>query len=305
MLRCVIFFRTSRPIRSARLWLFAALLPLSLPALPSHAEDDPPGPRHYEVWAGADAAENVWLLYTGMTLAPFGDMNSDGLRLRFTGGYGKYSYSGKRPELNPAYTGLDDEPMILTPYKTFHARVQFAEALIGYQWRWGELTTKAFVGIASMEHLIHPGDRFVITDPNSGVTRTFSFNRASGHDIGLKGALELWLNIGADAYASLDLSWSDAHLTRSAHFRLGHKILPELMPGLSAGLEGSFNLDRNGEVRLKNETLVDDVPLDYARFGGFARYTWDTGELSASAGLLGDFTQDQSAYGTVNFITKF
>lgn len=292
-------------MRATLLWLLAALLTNPFLSLPAGAEDQQTAPQHYEAWAGADASQNVWLAYTGVTFAPFGPLDRDGLRLRFTGGYGKYSYKGKRPELNPAYTGYDDEPMILTPHKTFQARVQYAEALIGYQWRWGELTTKAFVGIASIEHIIRPGDRFVITDPNSGITRTFSFNRASGHDIGLKGALELWLNLGTDAYASLDLAWSNAHLTRSTHTRLGHNVLPDLLPGLSAGIEASFNVNRNGEVRLKDDTLVDDVPLDYARFGGFARYVWDAGELSASAGLLGDFTEDQSAYGTVNVITKF
>lgn len=308
MLRCVKsvgLFQASLSVRATLLWLLAALLTHLSLAPPAGAEDEAATPLYYETWAGADASQNVWLAYTGVTFAPFGPLDRDGLRLRFAGGQGEYSYKGKRPQLNPAYTGYDDEPMILTPHKIFKAQVQFAEALVGYQWRLGELTTKAFIGIASMKHTIRPGDRFVITDPYSGTTRTFSFNRASGHDIGLKAALELWLNLGPDAYASLDLAWSDAHLMRSAHTRLGHNVLPELLPGLSAGIEASFNVNRNGEARLKNDTLVNDVPLDYARFGGFARYVWDTGELSASAGLLGDFTDDQSAYGTVNLITKF
>lgn len=261
--------------------------------------------RHFETWAGAEASDNVWLLYSGMTFAPFGSIRTDGLRVRFVGGYGEYTYSGRRPELNPAYTGNGDEPMILTPTKSFRASVQFAEALIGYQWQFGELTTKAFIGLSSINHDIRPGDKFMIpadpAEPDTGSTRTISFNRASGHEIGLSGALEFWLNLGPDAYASLDLAWSDAHLTRSVRTRIGHDIFSNL----SAGVEASFNLNRNGEVRLKNVDLVGDTPLDYARVGGFARYAWDNGEISVGAGLLGDFTQSQSVYGTLNWVTQF
>lgn len=277
---------------------------VATPAFP-HEPDAPPKARSFEAWAGAEASDNLWLLYSGTTFAPFGNIRKDGLRLRFVGGYGEYRYSGRRPALNPAYTGYGDEPMILTPSKSFRASVQFAEALVGYQWQFGELTTKAFIGVSSINHDIRPGDKFVIPadpdQPGTGSTRTFSFNRASGHEIGLTGALEFWLNLGRDAYASLDLSWSDAHLTRSARTRIGHRIFSNL----SGGLEAAFNLNRNGEIRLKNDDLVSDTPLDYARFGGFARYAWDDGEVSAGAGLLGDFTQSQSVYGTLNWVTQF
>ncbi|CFX60170.1 conserved protein of unknown function [Candidatus Filomicrobium marinum] len=275
-------------------------LALIISAQPVAANDGNTPTRHYETWVGADTAKNVWLLYSGTTASPFGHIYEDGLRLRFVGGYGQYTYGGKRPELNPAYTGFGAEPWLITPYKTFKARVQFAEALIGYQLRTGELTTKAFVGISAIDHDIRPGDYAILPDAN-GKPQKYSFNFASGLDVGVKIALELWLNLGADAYASLDLAWSDAHLTRSARARIGHY----LFDGLSAGLEANFNLDRNGEVRLKDEEFVTDAPIDYARFGVFARYNWDGGEISASAGLLGDFTQNQSAYGTVNWVTQF
>jgi len=287
--------------------LFCAGLALNTTvALPAFSQqpDPPPRARSFETWAGADASDNVWLLYSGATFAPFGDIRRDGLRLRFVGGYGEYTYSGKRPALNPAYTGYGDEPMLLTPTRSFRASVQFAEAFIGYQWQFGELTTKAFVGVSSISHDIRPGDTFTIpadlTGPGAS-PRTISFNRTSGHEIGLSGALEFWLNLGPDAYASLDLAWSDAHLTRSAKTRIGHRIFSNL----SGGIEAAFNLNRNGEVRLKNHDLVSDTPLDYARFGGFARYAWDDGEISAGIGFLGDFTQDQYVYGTLNWVTQF
>jgi len=284
---------------------------MSAATLPCRAGDASadavPPERTYEVWAGADVAEDVWLLYSGTTYSPFGDINKDGLRLRVVGGYGQYSYAGDRIALNPDYDGISGEPTVST-YKTFQGKVQFLEALIGYQWRFGELTTKAFVGIASIEHVVSPNDSLILpvdfADPGAGVT-VIPFNRAVGLEVGFKGAVEFWLNMGADAYGSLDLSWSEAHVTRAARARVGHYILKETLPGLSAGAEASFNLNRNGEARLKDSTLVNELPLDYARVGGFVRYASESGEFSVSAGLVGDFIADQSAYGTANWISKF
>jgi hypothetical protein len=50
--------------------------------------------------------------------------------------------------------------------------------------------------------------------------------------------------------------------------------------------------------------------LDYARGGAFARYEWDRGELSLSAGVLGDSFSGQGSaeiapYVTVNWLTQF
>ncbi len=58
--------------------------------------DDPPQYDWREVWAGAQASGNVWLLYSGLTVAPHSHMFDDGLRLRITSGYGGYSYEGYR-----------------------------------------------------------------------------------------------------------------------------------------------------------------------------------------------------------------
>jgi len=46
-----------------------------------------------EVWGGVDAASDQWLVYSGMTVAPWSrDIYSDGWRLRIGGGYGQFSY---------------------------------------------------------------------------------------------------------------------------------------------------------------------------------------------------------------------
>src|ERR1700694_1916604 len=50
----------------------------------------------FEVWAGAQAYDRVWSLYSGSTVALFGAIQEDGVRLRLVAGYGADSYSGPR-----------------------------------------------------------------------------------------------------------------------------------------------------------------------------------------------------------------
>lgn len=231
------------------------------------------GPRHYEVWAGADVADDVWLLYSGTTLAPFGDMHKDGLRLRFVGGYGQYQYQS-----------FDNATL---EARSFSADVTFADALVGYLWRLDPLILKLFVGASFSDHQIHPGD------PN---------NRVQGPEVGVKGVAEFWFNIGEKGFASINLAWSQAHNARSARARLGYRVMPEFSIGPELGL----NVDRQGDYKINEERLdFRSDPIDYGRVGMFARYEWNGGEIAASAGLLGDFREDQSIYGTINWITQF
>ena len=229
--------------------------------------------RHNEVWAGADAGADVWLLYSGTTMAPFSDIHQNGLRLRFVGGYGQYRYQSF-------------DPSTLTP-TDYNVRVTFADALIGYLWRLDPLILKLFVGASFADHQIHP------IDLN---------NFVQGPDIGVKAVAELWFNIGTNAFASVDLSWSQAHETRSIRSRLGYRITPKFSIGPEAGL----NLDRQGDYKINKErSNFRAEPIDYGRIGMFARYEWYGGELSAAAGILGDFREDTSLYGTVNWISQF
>lgn len=80
-------------------------------------KDDKVTDRHKEMWVGADAGDNYWLVYSGTTLAPFTDIHQNGLRLRVVGGYGQYSYQ------------IASEARAT---KNFDAQVNFADALIGY-----------------------------------------------------------------------------------------------------------------------------------------------------------------------------
>jgi hypothetical protein len=77
-----------------------------------------------EVWAGAEAFDRVWSLYSGATFAPFGHVQRDGFRVRGIAGYGDY------------HTGT----------------VSFADLLLGYHKQFGTLTIKVFGGLTSATH---------------------------------------------------------------------------------------------------------------------------------------------------------
>lgn len=267
--------------RRARLLIASALLPpLSIPAI---ADPDPP-PVSREIWAGADVSSNVWLAYSGVTIAPWGGIYDNGWRFRAAGGYGEYAY-------RPVREDVDNQ-----------VRNYYADFLVGYLQRFGELTAKAFVGPSLISH-----------NPIRDDTMTVLI----GEEVGVKGVLELWLNIGDRGWGSLDLSWSSAHDTRAARARVGYRVWPKLSLGLEAGL----NVDAQGECRLGMANASDcksdsDNPvepadlMDYARGGAFARYEWDRGELSVSAGLLGDSfgshgDTELAPYVTVNWLTQF
>ncbi len=255
--------------------------------------DPPHAPTGREIWAGADVSQNVWLLYSGVTIAPWSGIYDPGLRVRAAGAFGGYSYSDRVANEDP------DGP-VRRPVR-FHAQTYVSDILIGYLARFGELTAKAFIGASMIGHDISPTDDETV---------------AIGTEVGLKGVLELWLNIGERGWGSLDLSWSEAHETRSARARLGYRIQPEL----SIGLEGGINLDAQGVCRIDgpgasgckamDETRSDPAELlDYVRIGVFVRYEWGVSEASLSAGAWGNSWQqdgqDFAPYITVNWLTQF
>lgn len=189
-----------------------ALAVVATIALIVPARADPTAYGWREVWGGADASAHVWLIYTGTTVAPRGDIFSDGLRLRIAGGYGGYSYVGERRGELVAFT----------------AETAFGEALVGYLKRLGPLTAKAFAGVAAIEHDVRP------FDPE---------NPVQGQEVGPKLVAEFWLNIGNAGWSSLDLSWTSAHQTSAARLRTGYRLFGDV----SLGLEGGINANDLGE----------------------------------------------------------
>lgn len=258
------------------LW-FAPLSRADLPSGGGDGNGDADPDRHFEASFGVDAGSHYWFLYSGATLAPFGDMHENGWRLRATGGYGSYDYVG--------------------PFKRrYTATTWFYEALVGYLHTFGPLTAKAFVGVVEIDHRTAEAKR-------PGVL--------SGAEFGFKGVLEFWLNIDRDWYASLDLAYATAHDTRSARARVGYR----LDRNISLGLEARFNQDSQADYKMSSAERRDlqTDPLDYSWLGAFARYEWESGEISASAGLNagsfsgsdGWFADDPSVYATINVLTRF
>jgi hypothetical protein len=229
-----------------------------------------------EIWFGADAGSHNWLVYSGSTYAPFGDIHAEGLRLRATGGYGAYSYN------------FDASTRVNVKKTT-------SDALVGYQMRFGELTAKVFAGWAVLNNEFEIPARSL---------------RLQRFETGPKGALELWLNLGASAWTSLDLNYADTRSTWSVRSRTGYRVLPTV----SAGVEALFNhADLTGEVQASTKFSVEGN----TRVGAFVRYEWFGGEISAAGGYSGDWIErhgpgggtdilhQPQAYGTLNLIIQY
>jgi hypothetical protein len=267
----------------------AASIPLT--PLAASAEDARPSWREIwkwrETWAGADVAKDNWLVYSGITVAPFGHIHEPGPRFRASAGYGQYEY-GNRPVGQSS--GQSDAA------RSFDATTYFGNVLAGYLERFGPLTAKAFAGVSYLAHDITP------SDPD---------NLVSGDEIGFKAVLEFWLDIGEAGFTSLDTSWDTAFNTRSARSRVGAYV----GPGLSAGLEAWLDLNAQSDCKLgwhDTDDCNDDETdlLDYTRAGLFLRYSWDDGEVSLSGGVSGGSFQSAGdaspePYVTINWMTQF
>ena len=245
----------------------------STAALSNPAEPEQPKYGWREVWGGGDAMRDVWLLYSGMTLAPWSEhVYEPGFRLRSHTGYGEFNYVPSN-----------------TNGKSVRGTVGYADALIGYHWREGELTAKAFAGIAAIDR--------------KGLN-TGSGKSHFGMEYGPKLMLELWYNLGDAQWTSLNMAFTTAHKTASARWRWGYKVLPEL----SVGPELRFDAN---DFRAEGRAAFFDQYS--ARAGAFASYKWPGVELSVAGGIASPFQgtkrdDDDTAmtpYGTVNLLFQY
>ncbi len=237
--------------------------------------ETPAGVGSHEIWFGADAGARNWLVYSGGTYAPWDDIHGEGWRLRATAAYGRYTYH------------FDAKTRVAVEKST-------SDALLGYQARFGDLTAKAFVGWSLLSNDYEIPSRSL---------------RLAEQKTGFKTALELWLNLGTDAWTSLDLAYAEPRSTASARSRLGYRVLPTV----SVGVEGVFNQSSlAGQVQVNEAT----TSRGNARIGGFARYEWFGGEVSASGGWAGDIVETRASgdidllhqpalYGTFNLIFQY
>lgn len=231
-----------------------------------------------ETWSGAEGRRHGGSIWTGITLAPFGTLQQDGLRLRAVGGAGRYHYD--------SLARLADGS--IGPMR-YQSQVTFAEALAGYQTKLGALTAKAFAGVAWSETVTTPNDPSV---PDLGA------------HISPKGALELWLDIGTSAFAQLDVGWSSHRQTSQALARLGWRVTPELSGGVEAGVLST-------ELPVYAYKSTRTVEHQETKAGLFARYEFERGEVSVSGGIVSEdpekpiLTPDAKPYATATWLWRF
>ena len=163
----------------------------------------------------------------------------------------------------------------------FKGAAAFTDALVGYQKQLGPLTVKAFAGLSAASYQVTPDD------PETAIR---------GPGLGGKVMLETWWNISAQAWSSVDVSWGSLYDSYAARARLGWRFLPALSLGLESGAAGNRE-------------------SDIVRVGGFLRYEWAGGELSASGGLssdrllqgvdVHDTTKSGTPFATLAWLTRF
>lgn len=229
------------------------------------------------MWFGSDALRDVWLIYTGVTLAPWSEhIFEPGWRLRAHSGYGQFR------------DAVDTGAGHLARYT---GSVSYVDALAGYHWRSGDLTVKIFAGMAAIDR--------------TGTRGVHTAKGIFGREYGPKGVVELWLNLDDKQWTSLNLSFTTAHTTASGRWRYGYKVLPEL----SIGPEIRF--DTNDFRNPDAHSFFDHF---LGRTGLFATYKWsDSVELSIAGGIGSNFRgthreageRSTTPYATANVLLQF
>ncbi len=162
---------------------------------------------------------------------------------------------------------------------SYHGQSSWSDLLIGYKKQIGSVTVKGFIGATRGVNAVAPYDLDAKT---------------LGAYFGVKGALETWINLSPTFWLSMDISYAKPHHSYSLNSRLGYRWTRAWSLGGEIAQYG--NDDGSGR-----------------RLGGFARYEWDAGEISASAGLTGDLWWTPAptshrravAYGSVNVLRRF
>jgi hypothetical protein len=219
----------------------------------------------FEVWTGAEAFEQAWSLYSGATLAPFGSIREDGLRLRLVGGYGQYNYQS-----GPAQAAV-----------THRGTVSFAELLLGYHAQLGPVTWKVFGGGVVADNVLVPDD------PGTDI---------KGVATGGKAVVETWWTINDRAWAALDLSWSSLHGAYATRGRLGWRLVPALSTGVELAAVGNReSVSTRAGAFLRYEWASGEISAT----GGVAKDGLLDGLASARA------LQSGTPFATVTWLTRF
>jgi hypothetical protein len=232
-----------------------------------------------ETWIGFEGFRNVWALYSGSTIAPFGSIRESGWRLRASAAVSGYRYTAQW--FNPAT--LRAEPLGVK------GRAVSGDILAGYQWRFGRLTVKAFAGAAYVKHELAPAGS-ALADPADYNTEL------QGARWGAKVAVETWINVTPHLWASADLALATPHLMTSVRLRSGYRLTTTLSYGAEGGIVGYRDYDYLHEKRVIART---------AKVGGFVRYDSGLNEISVSGGWQVPRHGEGSPYVTVQWLTRF
>jgi hypothetical protein len=237
--------------------------------------EPPPKPKglpQYEISGGGEIAGPSWSAYSTTVVAlsalsksAAGGIREDGWRLRAGAGYWRYADDPVR-----WVPGIGERKVSLKRTGSF------ADLLLGYQKGFGELTVKAYAGIAYS---------------NEGWLQDGADAGSPGSDISAKVLVESWLNLTPASFAQLDAGWSSLRKTVTARARLGYRVLPSLSIGPEAGYWSAVDAE-------------SDTGVAAWRYGAFIRFEWASGEVSVSAGAS-DEARGTDFYATINALMRF
>jgi len=183
--------------------------------IPDIADTDWVGGRA-DAFAGMDVGDTWAFSYGGATLAPSG-LDSAGLRVRFYGGAGHYTYQGVK-ETSPGVHVTVNR----------HAEVVQLEALVGWQFAAGPMIAHVYAGVAYEDHVVTPGD------PG---------NTIEGAHLGGKIALETWVDLTRRAWLSADASYATTIDAYSGAAKLGLRPFDWLSLGPEGSVFGNREFD--------------------------------------------------------------
>ena len=170
-----------------------------------------------------------------------------------------------------SYQGRLPQQPLDSPDVLFAGSSAATDLAVGYQQRFGPVIAKAFLGASYQDHRISPED---------------VFNPVSGTDIGALAIIDIWADLDARTWASLGGSYDSAFSSYAAYASAGYRVLPELSAGIEVGAFGN-------------------ATLDAGRLGALLKWDTDFGELTAAAGVSGDYEDPSTPYGRVNWLVRF